>query len=53
MATAIVELIGDHDRRSAEQRMEQIGDRYLASQNPGIMRSRRTAVDSAPRQYIA
>src|SRR3954452_2673625 len=41
MSTAVVELIGDHDRRSPEQWVERIGDLYLASQTPGIMGSRR------------
>ena len=41
-----MELIGDHDRWTPEQRVERIGDLYLAPQTPGIMRSRRTAVAS-------
>ena len=50
MPTAVVELIGDHDRRAPEQRVERIGDYYLVSQTPGIMRSRRTVAVSAPLQ---
>jgi hypothetical protein len=46
MPTAVVELIGDYDRRSPVQRVEGIYDLYLAPQTPGIMRSRRTAVPS-------
>jgi hypothetical protein len=42
MPTAVVELIGDHDRRSPEQWVERIRDLHLAAQIPGIMRSRRT-----------
>jgi len=46
MPTAVVELIGDHDRRSLKQRMKRICDLYLAPQTPGIMRSRRIAAAS-------
>jgi hypothetical protein len=48
MPDAVVELIGHHDRRPAEERMEWIGDLHLAPQTPGIMRSPRTAAVSAP-----
>ena len=47
MPTAVVELIGDHDRRAPEQRVERIGDCYLVSQTPGITRSRRMPVVGA------
>jgi hypothetical protein len=43
MPAAVVELIGDHDCRPPEQRVERICDLNLAPQTPGIMRSRRTA----------
>ena len=46
MPGAVVKLIADHDRGPPEQRVERISDLYLASQDPGIMRSRRT---EAPR----
>jgi hypothetical protein len=52
MPTAVVELIGDHDRRAPEQRVERIGDCYLVSQTPGIMRSRRMLAAAAPPQFI-
>ena len=42
MATAIVHLVGDHDRHPLKQRVEWIGDRHLMSQTPGIMRPLRT-----------
>ena len=53
MPAAIVKLVGNYDRRPSEQRVKWIGDLYFASQIPGIMTPRRTAVDSAPRRYIA
>jgi hypothetical protein len=44
MPTAVVELIGDDDRRLPEQRVERIYDLHLVPQTPGIMRSRRKIV---------
>ncbi len=46
MPGAVVKLIADHDRGPPEQRVERISDLYLASQDPGIMRSRRRAAAS-------
>lgn len=34
MTTAVVELIGSHDRGPPEQRVERIGDPYLMPLNP-------------------
>ena len=42
MPSAVVELIGNHNRRSSKQWVERIGDFQLAAQTPGIVRSRRT-----------
>ena len=49
MPGAVVKLIADHDRGPPEQRVERISDLYLASQDPGIMRSRRMAVPATGR----
>ena len=49
MPAAVVNLIGNHDRRPSEQRVEWISDLYFAPQIPGIMRPRRMAVLSTGR----
>jgi hypothetical protein len=43
MATAVMELIGNDQRRPPAKRMKWIGNLNLASQTPGIMTSRRNA----------
>lgn len=48
MPTAVVDLIGGHDRRPPEQRVKRICDLHLARQTTGIMRPYRTLADSAP-----
>ena len=48
MPGAVVKLIADHDRGPPEQRVERISDLYLASQDPGIMRSRRRVAANRP-----
>ena len=53
MLATVVKLICNYDRRPSKQRVEWAGDLNLAPQIPGIMRPRRTAVDSAPRRFIA
>jgi len=53
MLATVVELICNYDRRPSKQRVEWIGDLYLAPQIPGIMWPRRTAADSVLPPYIA
>jgi hypothetical protein len=53
MARAIMDLIGDDRRGLSRKRMKWIGDLNLTSQTPGIMTSRRTAVDSVPPRCTA
>jgi hypothetical protein len=53
MPAAVAKLIGNHNRQPAEQWVKWVSDLYFAPQTPGIMRSRRTAVGSAPRRCTA
>ena len=53
MLATVVKLICNYDRRPSKQRVEWIGDLYLAPQIPGIMWPRRTAADSVLPPYIA
>ena len=51
MLATVVELICNYDRRPSKQRVEWIGDLYLAPQIPGIMWPRRTAAANVPQRY--
>jgi len=52
MPSAVVELIGNHNRRSSKQWVERIGDLQLAAQTLGIMTSHRMPAVAAQRRFI-